>query len=109
MLNAIELNMVDFKKGCFLGQEIVARTQHLGKRKRVLCHFKSTCPMDVRPGDSITQDGTRVGDVVAHQNDAHHGWTQAVVQHVACNDPDASWTIGEHMVALQASPYTLNV
>ncbi len=34
MLNLEALGGVDFKKGCFPGQEIVARSQYLGKQKR---------------------------------------------------------------------------
>ncbi len=32
-LGLIRLNAISFKKGCYLGQEIVARTQYLGKQK----------------------------------------------------------------------------
>lgn len=36
MLNLQCLGAVSFRKGCYTGQEIVARTQHLGKAKRQL-------------------------------------------------------------------------
>lgn len=38
MLNLYELGAVKFEKGCFPGQEVVARTHHLGKVPRRLQH-----------------------------------------------------------------------
>ncbi len=53
MVNLDILGGVSFKKGCYPGQEIVARTQYLGKLKRrmVLAHVASTTP--VTPGDDL--------------------------------------------------------
>lgn len=36
MLNVQALNGIDFDKGCYMGQETVARTRYLGKNKRAL-------------------------------------------------------------------------
>jgi folate-binding protein YgfZ len=36
MINYPELNGVSFNKGCYLGQEIIARTHYLGKAKRTM-------------------------------------------------------------------------
>ena len=56
MLNLDRLDAVSFSKGCYPGQEIVARTQHLGRIKRRM--FIATVPTgelqrDVRPGEVI--------------------------------------------------------
>lgn len=46
-LNLPELGAVSFNKGCFLGQEIIARMQNLGKIKKHLYRFHSDQkPMD---------------------------------------------------------------
>jgi len=42
---------VNFSKGCFPGQEVVARLHYLGKAKRRLFAFKSDSPLSV--GDSL--------------------------------------------------------
>ena len=34
MLNLQSLNAIDFEKGCYMGQEVVARTKYLGRNKR---------------------------------------------------------------------------
>lgn len=42
---------VSFHKGCYPGQEVVARTQYLGKVKRHLYRVASTTPL--KPGESL--------------------------------------------------------
>ena len=62
MLNLDFLSAVSLEKGCYPGQEIVARTHYRGATKRRCLRFESTEP--VAPGDKVS-DGTRdVGDVV---------------------------------------------
>jgi len=53
------LNGVDFKKGCFVGQEIVARMKHKTVLKKGLArvHVSGTA----QQGDEITADGKAVG------------------------------------------------
>ncbi len=53
---------ISFEKGCYSGQEIVARTEHLGKSPRRLARF--LCAADNAIGDSLTLDGDIVGTVV---------------------------------------------
>ncbi len=40
MLNLDLIDGISFTKGCFTGQEIVARTQHLGRIKRRMCRLR---------------------------------------------------------------------
>jgi len=66
MLNLDILGGINFKKGCYTGQEIVARTHYLGKVKRrmLLGHVASgTAP---HPGDNVygTDSAEAVGMVV---------------------------------------------
>jgi folate-binding protein YgfZ len=46
------LGGIDFKKGCYTGQEIIARTQHLGRLKERTFLFHVEAPV-VAPGDRI--------------------------------------------------------
>jgi tRNA-modifying protein YgfZ len=57
MVNLELIGGVSFKKGCFPGQEIVARTQHLGKVKRrmFLAHVDET-RSPPSPGDDVYSD-----------------------------------------------------
>ena len=66
-INLIELNAVSFKKGCFLGQEIIARVYYKGKTKQKLYLIKSDHNFNCVPGESIllnTADKTIAGQIV---------------------------------------------
>jgi len=65
MLNLDALNAINYKKGCYTGQEIVARTHYLGKVKRrtQLAHINT----DVAPiiGDDIMDENHQaIGKIV---------------------------------------------
>jgi len=55
MLNLPELGAVSFRKGCYVGQEIVARTQYLGKSKRRL--YLASVKGTPQPGDPLWVPG----------------------------------------------------
>lgn len=65
MVNMDLLNAINFKKGCYTGQEIVARTHYLGsvKRRTFLMHIASeTAP---NPNDKLLDaNGSEVGQIV---------------------------------------------
>ena len=46
-INFDKINGVSFKKGCYTGQEIVARTHYLGKAKRSLYRFVSDSQLKI--------------------------------------------------------------
>ena len=63
MLNLDKLGAISFTKGCYTGQEIVARTENLGKSKRRLMRYRAENP-GIKPGDKLSHDERPVGDVV---------------------------------------------
>ena len=65
MVNLDCLNGINFKKGCYTGQEIVARTHYLGKVKRRthLLHLATSAPAQAGM-DVITDKQDVVGKVV---------------------------------------------
>ncbi len=52
-LGLVRLNAVSFTKGCYLGQEIVARTQYLGKQKSGLFWASTTTAQNFSPNTEI--------------------------------------------------------
>jgi folate-binding protein YgfZ len=61
MLSLQTLNAFSLKKGCYPGQEIVARTHYLGKSKR---HLVCLSGQQLANGHAILQNGQEVGKVV---------------------------------------------
>lgn len=54
MLDLDKLGAISFDKGCYLGQEIVARAQHRGKVKRRLARLKWSGPEAPAAGAEVT-------------------------------------------------------
>jgi hypothetical protein len=82
MANLELLGGVSFDKGCYTGQEIVARTQHLGKVKRRM--FLANAPVAARAGDALFSDdlGAQASGVVVNAEASPEGGSDllAVVQ-----------------------------
>ena len=62
MLNLDLLDAISMDKGCYTGQEIVARTHYKGATKRRTHRFVSEGP--VAAGDKLSLDGRDVGEVL---------------------------------------------
>lgn len=75
MLNLERWGGVSFTKGCYLGQEIIARTQHLGKLKRHLRRVEFSNAAWVQSGVTVvSSDGTVYGHLINQVavNDQHY-------------------------------------
>jgi folate-binding protein YgfZ len=57
-----ELHGVDWQKGCYVGQELTARTKYRGLIKRRLLPVRIDGPAPA-PGTLVTQDGREVGEM----------------------------------------------
>jgi len=61
MANMQIINGVNFQKGCYTGQEVVARMQYLGKLKRRMFRIKIETNEPVNPGDKLFSEGSKSG------------------------------------------------
>jgi len=52
MLNLDLLGAIAFDKGCYTGQEVIARAHYRGRVKRRLQRFVSNAPLRLQPGDA---------------------------------------------------------
>ncbi|MBV9202839.1 MAG: folate-binding protein, partial [Alphaproteobacteria bacterium] len=57
-----ELNGVDWQKGCYIGQELTARTKYRGLVKRRLVPVRIEGPAPP-PGAIVTADGREIGEM----------------------------------------------
>lgn len=74
MLNLDALNAINYKKGCYTGQEIVARTHYLGtvKRRTFLAHIAGEA--NPKAGDKLLDaQGSEAGQIVRAAPDATNG------------------------------------
>ena len=86
---------IDFTKGCFLGQESVAKVRNLGHPRRVLVHVRSDAP--VARGASVLAGEETVGEVTSAAA-ALHG-VDAIVR--------VRWDAAREPLATQAGPLVL--
>ena len=66
--NIDTLNGIDWDKGCYMGQELTARTRYRGLVKRRLTAFQATHPSQV-PGETVLLGDQKVGDIRSRSGD----------------------------------------
>jgi folate-binding protein YgfZ len=88
MLNLQAVGGVSFKKGCYTGQEIVARMQYLGKLKRRLHHVRVAGSMRPEPGTALFSPvhGSAIGEIALAAPTAEGYEALAVLQDNAVED-----------------------
>ena len=89
MIGLEKLGGVSFSKGCYVGQEIVARTQHLGQLKRHLQTLRLATGEAPQVGDPLFDDkNEEMGHIAAAAADPQGGYRLlAVVQDRALPGP----------------------
>lgn len=75
MVNLDALNGINFKKGCYTGQEIVARTHYLGKVKRRTLLAQLSSEQTPQAGDILHDSHQQeAGQLVRVAPATDHGW-----------------------------------
>jgi len=102
MINLDLLGGVSFTKGCYVGQEIIARAHHLGRIKRRMGLFRCAAAA-AAPGQPVWAAGRQVGTVV---RSAAHGRGERLLL-ASVPSGAGSCTLGEDGPALRplALPY----
>ena len=86
MLNLDLLGAVNFSKGCYVGQEIIARAQHLGRIKRRMLRYVGPARAALQPGHALFSGQSLAAQVVAATSDAVSTQCLAVVELRFCGD-----------------------
>lgn len=109
MLNLQHLEGISFTKGCYTGQEIVARMQYRGTLKKAMYRIGGTGNAPA-PNSIILQQGNDqpAGHVVIAEQVAEQQWEGlAVIPHSAVDA--ALHTAGQQPISLLPMPYTITV
>lgn len=114
MLNLQAINGISFTKGCYLGQETVARMKYLGKNKRALFSLQGHAKKPIEAGNIIeTQLGDnwrKAGDVITHYlAEDNTIYIQAVLNNDIQNDTQLRIKGDEDSYLVVANlPYTIS-
>ncbi len=113
MTNMQLINGVNFQKGCYSGQEVVARMQYLGKLKRQMFHVTIETAEDVKAGDKLYSEGSTSGQGTGQIVNAqlNTNGTVSALAVIDIKDADAG-KLQLHnengpTITLQALPYAL--
>lgn len=118
MINLDAIGGLSFKKGCYPGQEIVARTRYLGKLKRrmYLCFIvkadKSDTVNTVNPGDSLYSSDMpdqACGSIVNAVKSFDNGFdVLAVIQQSSIDDGEIHYgSLQGPVLQIKPLPYSL--
>jgi tRNA-modifying protein YgfZ len=81
MINLDKFGAISFDKGCYVGQEIVARTEHLGTLKRHLHHLMIESDLPLNPGDPLIKNTIEIGIIAdAILSEKNHYAVLAVIE-----------------------------
>lgn len=113
MMNVQALQGIDFSKGCYMGQEVVARTRYLGRNKRAAYVFKLEAGVSIKP-DAIVEkqlgeNWRRGGAIIRQATLGQETWLLAVLNNDTTQDDvfrlaDAP----EHLFSVQPLPYSID-
>ena len=110
MVNFDLIGAVDFKKGCYTGQEIVARSQYLGKLKRRM--YRIHAPESMAAGESLfspDMGDQASGMIVQARSVASGGWDALAVVQVSCvGHPLHLRSLDGELVTWQELPYAVS-
>lgn len=115
MLNFQALAAIDFDKGCYMGQEVVARTKFLGKNKRACFILSTECdtlPEQAAVGNNIeiaVEENWRRGGTI---NRVCHVGNQLSMLAVMANDTELGSVVRlkdtETTLRVDALPYSID-
>jgi folate-binding protein YgfZ len=114
MLNLDCIDAISFTKGCYTGQEVIARAHYRGRVKRRMQRFASSEPLQLAPGDALQlEDGRslRVIEAVARADGGTEFLAVAPLPGAGAVDGEAAAALPATAVRVRASalslPYTL--
>ena len=108
MVNLELVGGVNFQKGCYPGQEVVARSQYRGTLKRRMVPM--TAPVALVPGQEIvhTSDpGQPAGEVVLAAPSPAGGWSALVEVKLAMLPTPGHFAADGQRLEVSALPYAL--
>jgi tRNA-modifying protein YgfZ len=105
MLNLQALGAIDFRKGCYPGQEIVARTQYRGQLKRRMYLGRLAPASNVGPGTRVQSSASaESGTVVDAALDSAGLWHVLAVLPIDSAE-SAQWTVEGSALRIGTLPY----
>lgn len=110
MVNYIAVDGVDFKKGCYPGQEVVARLNYLGKTKRRMYLIEANTNNLPYTGNAISSDSDKEAGKILNAviNPAGNVSALAVIKIAEANNSLSMANDNEASITLHNLPYPMD-
>lgn len=110
MVNYIAVDGVDFKKGCYPGQEVVARLNYLGKTKRRMYRIRINTKQLPNINDTIISETDKQAGKILNAAKSPNGHIEALsVLKIAESEKPLTLSLDENAtIKLLELPYSLN-
>ncbi len=92
-----DFHAIDYQKGCYVGQELTARTHYRGEIRKKILHVKISATEPPIKNSEITCEGKSAGIIlssVSHENEIHALALVKDSQEIDCNNLD----LGGHKI-----------
>lgn len=90
----LQADAVSFTKGCYLGQEVVARMEHVGRPQRGLFIVEGKCALPSSGVDLTNSEGKKIGELRS-VIETHHGkWTGVAMLKIRFSGPGDEIVVG---------------
>lgn len=104
-INLEKIGGLVFDKGCYPGQEIISRVQHIGSTPRRMTIVKADSNVSLNANDDVFCDGEACGNVVMSVTNGNE--TKAIVEVTLKSMEKGSYRIGNEEFVKQPLPYAL--
>jgi folate-binding protein YgfZ len=84
VLGADELDTINYKKGCYTGQEVIARTHYLGNVKKHM-YLVNIYSSKIKEKNIINNDGESVGEVIGKPYEYNNKLLTHCILRDSCN------------------------
>ena len=102
MLNLDALKGLSYQKGCYPGQEVIARLHYRGEVKKRVQLIKSEHELTI--GDDITSSDNKVGTVINSVNNSDSNYGLAIIE---LDKLDEKLLANSHEIELLKLPYSI--
>ncbi len=112
MANMDLINAISFEKGCYTGQEIVARTHYLGKQKRRTYRIKITSDTEPKAGEQLATASSTENQytgtlITVHPTAENEYEALAVIQIKSAEEEKLKLKEADAEITLLELPYSL--
>lgn len=105
MINLQALGGISFTKGCYTGQEIVARMKYLGQLKKRMFHISLSGEPPIELSIRDTSTDKKLGEILTFVEKSTHSFSALAILNIDATAQSGTFTYDGGSVTVQSLPY----